>query len=108
MAGRGAPIGNDRAKRGKEWRDAIRKALVQYEVKDDNGKVIVKRGEGLHAVATRLVDAAMTGDTSALKELGDRLDGKPHQSIDLEATGKNGAPLIPAINLAVDAMKAKE
>ena len=103
-----APIGNSNAKKGKEWRDAIRKALVQIELKDKDGKVVVKRGTGLHAVATRLVECALSGDTQALKELGDRLDGKPHQSMDVEATGKDGAPLFPTVAVVVQAMKAEK
>ena len=33
--------------------------------------------------ARRLVTKAMEGDVTALKEIGDRLDGKPTQAVDL-------------------------
>lgn len=40
-------------------------------------------------LAERLLDKAAEGDVSALKELGDRLDGKVPQAL----TGEDGAPL---------------
>lgn len=39
----------------------------------------------LHVIANQLVDLAMTGDVPAIKEIFDRIDGKPHQSVDLDA-----------------------
>lgn len=39
------------------------------------------------AIAERLIDAASEGDMVALKELGDRLDGKPVQAIDADIRG---------------------
>jgi len=68
----GAPIGNENAAKGKEWRLAIRRALAhKYGSYSD----------GLLALAGKLVEAAETGDMQALKELGDREDGKPSQAI---------------------------
>lgn len=75
MATRGAQPGNRNAARGKEWRDALRRALAQYE--NDT----VKRGEALLAIANKLLDACMRGEMDAIRELGNRLDGKPAQSI---------------------------
>ena len=40
---------------------------------------------GIEAVAARLVDLALQGDLRAVREIGDRLDGKPKQAIDLAA-----------------------
>jgi len=36
----------------------------------------------LAQLADVLVDKALSGDVGALKEIGDRMDGKPNQSID--------------------------
>jgi hypothetical protein len=38
---------------------------------------------GIEAVAARLVDLALAGDLRAVREIGDRLDGKPKQAVDL-------------------------
>lgn len=74
--GPGAPKGNDNAARGKKWKDAIHKALA----KDKNA---------LERVAKKLIAAAEEGKIDAIRELGDRLDGKPSQSI----TGEDGGPI---------------
>lgn len=64
----GAPIGNKNATKNKIWSDAVRKAIVQ--------------GENINLLAAALVEKALAGDISALKEIGDRLEGKPTQQID--------------------------
>lgn len=71
-----APIGNDNAKRGTDWRQAIKRALA-------------RRGEGdyrkgLDAIAEKVVTQAEGGDTQAWKEIGDRFDGKPVQGVELD------------------------
>ena len=51
-------------------------------------------GEGgtkLRAVADALVKKAMEGDVAAIREIGDRLDGKVPQA--LAHTGDKGAPI---------------
>ena len=63
----GAPKGNKNAARGSEWRDAVRKE--------------VKRGDNLNLLAKKLISMAAEGDIQAIKEVGDRLDGKPVQAI---------------------------
>jgi len=61
----GAPVGNDNAKKGKLFYDQLRKVLVQ----NDQLK--------LRQVSEKLVDAAIEGEPWAVKEIIDRMDGKP-------------------------------
>lgn len=68
----GAPVGNSNATKAKPWADAIRRALARAE--EDSPR-------SLNKLAEALLTAASDGDLAALKELGDRLDGKPAQSI---------------------------
>jgi hypothetical protein len=65
---RGAPIGNQNAAKPKIWSDALRKAIIQ--------------GDHLNKLADALILKALEGDISAIKELGDRLEGKVTQSIE--------------------------
>ena len=76
----GAPKGNTNGATGTEWRDTIRRVLLKYEKGD------VKRRQALDKVAEKLVDKALEGDMAAIKELGDRHDGKPGQSVELKGT----------------------
>jgi hypothetical protein len=65
---RGAPIGNQNAAKSKIWSDALRKAVIQ--------------GDHLSKLADALILKALEGDISAIRELGDRLEGKVTQSIE--------------------------
>ena len=80
---KGAPKGNQNAKKGTEWRDAINKALKTYAKND------VERGHALRRIAEKLVQDAIAGDPAARKEIGERLDGKPVTPI----SGEDGGPL---------------
>lgn len=73
----GAPKGSKNAARGTEWRDAIRKAVAMFESED------VERGQALRKIADVVVIQALSGNKDAIQEIGNRLDGKPHQSIDI-------------------------
>jgi hypothetical protein len=68
-----APIGNQNARKGKLWNAAILRALEKRSRAD--------RIEALDALAEKLLQGCDEGDITALKELGDRLDGKPAQMI---------------------------
>jgi hypothetical protein len=70
----------------KAWRDAIRRAVMRAH--EDP-----KKGKKLEALADQLVDEGLKGDVPALKEIGDRLDGKVPQAI----TGDNGGPVAMSI-----------
>ncbi len=70
----GAQPGNTNATKGKVWSDAIRKELIS--------------SKKLSVVAKKLVTMAENGDLGAIKECGDRLDGKAHQSADINLDGQ--------------------
>lgn len=72
---------------GKEWRDAIR--LAVHELRDDpEGGA---KSKVLRQLARRLVEKALAGDMPAMKEIGDRLDGRSAQAVEL--AGKDGEDL---------------
>lgn len=76
----GAPEGNQNSsKSNRLWAETIRRAVVQSDP------------ERLRSIAEKLLDMAASGDIQAMKELGDRLDGKPKQQT--EVTGTDGGPL---------------
>ena len=82
----GAPIGNNNAVKQKPWADAIRRALARAEL-DESPR-------SLNSLAEKLLEKALDGDLAALKELGDRLDGKPAQSI-------GGDPEAPPVKMEI-------
>ena len=80
MAG-GAPVGNKNATQGRPWRDAINRALAKRDERE--------QGRALANLAEKLLAAAEIGDVSALRELGDRLEGKPAQAVQLVGDADN-------------------
>lgn len=64
-----APLGNKNATKNRPWADAVNRALLAND------------GQKLRALADKLIDRALEGDVSALKEIGDRVDGKPAQML---------------------------
>ncbi len=44
-------------------------------------------------VATAVVTSAMTGDIQAMKEIGDRLDGKPKQQTEISGPDGEAVPV---------------
>ena len=84
-----APLGNQNAKKARLWADAIRRAVARRA----GGDLSV----GLDTLADKLIAAVETGDLPALKEFGDRIDGKPAQAIIGGDEGDN--PI--SMNLAV-------
>ena len=84
MAG-GAPIGNQNAAKGRLWNDSLRMAIAQ----DDRVRV--------RKAVEKLLDLAAEGEPWAIKELADRLDGKPVQQTVLE--NSDGTPLLAGIQV---------
>ena len=78
----GAPLGNRNAtKENRLWSETLRRALVQAD------------GKKLRSLIDKLIEVGAAGDVSALKEIGDRLDGKPTQAL----TGSDGKELVVRI-----------
>lgn len=71
----GAPPGNQNAAKAKVWRSAIEAALARRTLSRTDGK------KEIDALAEKLLDLVAAGDLPALKEFGDRIDGKPAQAI---------------------------
>ncbi len=73
MATSGAQPGNQNAKKAKRWQKAIERALARETGQDVDS--------GLDRAASQLARAAFAGEQWALKELGERIDGKVPQAI---------------------------
>lgn len=82
----GAPTGNQNARKAKIWQQAIKRALAR--------KVNSTVDAGLDSLADKLVEAGLNGDQWALIEIGNRMDGRPAQEVDIaaeiDATVRNG------------------
>lgn len=83
MAGKGAPKGSRNAAKTADkraWSEAIRMAVA-------------RRNKGrpgtLRDLADTLIDKVLEGDMTAIKEFGDRYEGKVPQAI--EGTGEDGS-----------------
>lgn len=76
----GAPLGNTNKQEGRSFAGALRRTL--YEAGTDR--------ERLLTIANVLVTKAEEGDMQAIKEVADRLDGKPAQTVDVG--NKDGEP----------------
>jgi len=69
----GAPPGNQNAANGKKWKAAINRALEARSKAEGR--------EILDALADTLITQAFAGEQWAFQQLGDRLDGKPPQTV---------------------------
>jgi len=70
MAGKGAPLGNTNGVRDRQWLNMLRRKVAQNP-------------EKLEQAALAVLDAAAMGEPWAITELGNRLDGKPVQQVDM-------------------------
>jgi len=71
----GAPKGNNNGGKNKIWSDALRLELAG-----------TRNAAKLRRLAKKLIEQAEDGNMQAMKEIGDRLEGKPNQSIDVAVT----------------------
>lgn len=83
----GAPLGNENSKKDNRlWRNTIQRAIAQGDP------------DRLRRIAEALLDKAADGDMAAIKELGDRLDGKTAQQIIVNGD-EDGGPVRQAIEV---------
>ena len=83
----GGTIGNkNSSKDNRVWGKVVRKLAVQEDHKR------------IHRVAEALFRKAEDGDISAIKELGDRIDGKSMQEI----SGNSDAPITVIVKTGID------
>lgn len=71
---------------------AFREALIQaFQVIDQNSEELGADGSALVTLAGQLILDAVDGDKEAIRQIADRLDGRPAQAV--EVTGEDGGPL---------------
>lgn len=93
----GAPVGNKNAARPRIWRAAIEAALEKRTQSRIDGK------KEIDALAEKLLELVAAGDLAALKEFGDRIDGKPAQII---AGDPDGDPIRTVSEIVIRAVDA--
>jgi hypothetical protein len=80
----GAPVGNSNASKSRLFYDALRKNLVQNPHR-------------VQLIVENLISAAEENEQWAIRELMDRIDGKPVQANTLE--NSDGSPLLAGIQV---------
>jgi len=81
----GQPGNTNSSKSNRIWANTIRKLAIQEDYKR------------IHAIAEKLFEKAAEGDLGAMKEVGDRLDGKAVATQEL--TGPDGSNLPSGIGI---------
>lgn len=81
----GQPGNTNSSKNNRIWANTIRKLAIQEDYKR------------IHAIAEKLFEKAAEGDLGAMKEVGDRLDGKAVATQEL--TGPDGSTLPSGIGI---------
>lgn len=82
-----APTGNkNSSKENRAWGKVVKKLAIQEDAKR------------LHKVAEALFRKAEDGDISAIKELGDRIDGKSMQEI----SGNSDQPITIVVKTGIE------
>jgi hypothetical protein len=84
-----APLGNKNGVKGKIWSDALRKAVLT-KGQGEGKKRLVK-------IALALLDKAESGDVAAIREFGDRIEGKAIQAI----SGPDGGAIIHTVERVI-------
>ena len=80
-----AAKGNQYAAKAGRWAGSLAKRIEELKAMDD--------------LADALIKEAKEGNVQALKERGDRLDGKPRQQLDIG--GQEDNPLVTAIKVTL-------
>ena len=74
------------SKNNRLWAETLRRAVIQSDA------------ERLRQIAEALIDKAASGDVSAIKELGDRIDGKSVATTELTGVDGSNLPISIGIN----------
>ena len=82
----------------KAFRDALRQAVLEKDEETGHKK--------LRLLALKLITNGLGGDTTAIKEIADRLDGKPHQTQDVVVTDERSVIRAPEVNETADDWQA--
>ncbi len=82
-----------RPKKEWTWRSLLQEVAEEMDASEDGKQEPKKK-----LMARKLVSKALEGDTTALKEFGDRIDGKASQGIEL--TGEGGGPVEQSITVS--------
>jgi hypothetical protein len=91
-----APVGNQNAKKGRLFEQALVREIKQRDLKDGDG-------ETLRKLAASMLDRGLTGDLYAAREVIDRLDGKAAQTIQ----GPEGESILgPLVGIADELRKS--
>lgn len=87
----GAPLGNQNNRKNQYWSDALRKYITQNPT-------------DLAEAAQALFNKAKEGDINAIREIGDRLEGKAVQRV--EGSGDDGEFISKVLIEFIDADKS--
>lgn len=90
----GAPVGNQNARKGRLFEQALTREIKQRDLKDGDG-------ETLRRIAAKLVDKATEGDLYAARDVRDTLDGRPAQTLQ----GPDGEPLFGPVVAAAEELR---
>lgn len=77
MATSGAQPGNQNNLKGRIWTQAINNVLERSHPKG--------RMAAMEELAEKLIEGVKAGDLPSIREFGDRMEGKPGQSVDIKA-----------------------
>jgi hypothetical protein len=75
MAERGAPLGSTNRRNGREWSEALRRAMAHRAEGDYRGTLL--------KIADAVVAKALEGDPIAWREISEREEGKTAQAVEL-------------------------
>ena len=88
-SGVGAPVGNKNATKNAPWKAAIHRALAKRSRIDQR--------EALDEIAEAFLAKCGDGDMVAIKELGDRLDGRAKQQVTV--SGEDGGAIQTSLTI---------
>lgn len=85
------------ANSGSHKQKLFRNALIMQLALRDAGE----DQKTLRAIADKLINGAVSGDLPQIKELSDRIDGKPSQQVDLGNADEDGFKVINEIRRTI-------